>query len=110
MFYGDCRRPLSLLLTAAVTEMGNTKFSMMTMMITVEMRTLSSNSDFDYLEYVGSDDTDKNCDDKEDSTDLKIKILLLSKRAKMRLLQCIKRKLRIKEAHEEGGCAKQSVW
>ena len=80
---------------------------MMTMMITVEMRTLSSNSDFDYLEYVGSDDTDKNCDDKEDNTDLKTKILLLSKRATMRLLQCIKRKLRIKEAPEEGGCAKK---
>ena len=71
LFYGDCRRPLSLLLTAAVTEMGNTKFSMMTRMITVEMKTLNSNKDFDDCEYGGGDDNDKNCDDEEDSTDLK---------------------------------------
>ena len=41
---------------------------------------------------------------------LKAKILLLIKRVTMRLLQCIKRKLRIKEAPEEGVCAKKSVW
>ena len=44
---------------------------MMTRMITLEMRTLNSDSEFDDWEYVGSDDTDKNCDDEEDSTDLK---------------------------------------
>ena len=75
-------------------------------MITLEMRTLNSNSDFDDLEYVGSDDTDKNCGDEEDNTVLKTKI----NRATTGLFQCIKRKLRFKEAPEEGVCAKQSVW
>ena len=61
----------------------------MTRMITLEMRTLNSDSEFDDWEYVGSDDTDKNCDDEDDSTVLKAKILLLIKRVTMRLLQRI---------------------